>query len=180
MEISYDRFYLRKAVEKDAADLYAICMDAEVMAYYGSPGFDVASFDDVYKEIAWFNEQFDKNAGRWVISVKGEDAYIGDIGFFNFAKEHNRVEVGYKLQKKYWGSGVISEFLRLLLRYGFSEHRYNRIEAEVDSRNQGSRKVLLKNGFRHEGTFREYERKDGTYIDLEMFAILKKDYSLGI
>jgi [ribosomal protein S5]-alanine N-acetyltransferase len=180
MEFTYDKFYLRKAVDEDAKDLYAICMDEAVMAYYGEAGFDVSSFDDVYKEIAWFNEQFEKNAGRWVISVKGEDAYVGDIGFFNFVKEHNRVEIGYKLQKKYWGSGVISEFLRLLLRHGFNDLRYNRVEAEVDSRNIGSRKVLLKNGFRHEGTFREFERKNGAYIDLEMFAILKKDYSLGI
>ncbi len=180
MKFAFGDFYLRRATDADAEALRAICSDPEVMAYYGHPGFDPSSADGALHEIAWFNEQFEKRAGRWVISVRGEDRYVGDIGFFNHVEEHNRVEVGYKLEKRYWGSGVVSEFLAQLLRYGFNDLGYNRVEAAVDPRNLGSRRVLHKNGFRHEGTFREYERENGVYIDVEMWALLKKDHYLGL
>ncbi len=180
MEFTFGDFSLRRATEADAEALRAICSDPEVMAYYGHPGFDAASAEGALREIAWFNEQFEKRAGRWVICPAADGRYIGDIGFFDYVEAHNRVEVGYKLEKRYWGSGIVSEFLGQLLRYGFNELGYNRVEATVDPRNTGSRRVLHKNGFHHEGTFREYERENGVYIDLEMWALLKKDHFLGL
>jgi len=71
------------------------------------------------------------------------------------------------------------EFYPLTLNWGFTELGYNRIEALVDTRNEGSKIVLLRNQFQHEGTLREYECEHGQFVDLEMYAILRKDYLKG-
>ncbi len=175
-KFEYGDYRLRKPIAEDAAGFIAICADPEVMRYYGSSGAFIKTIEDAEKEIAWGLGQFEKNAGRWIVVEKAEDAYIGDIGFFNFQEPHNRVEIGYRLKREYWGRGIVGGFLRQLVRFGFTEKKYNRIEATVDARNDRSKKVLLKNGFRLEGTFREYECENGEFVDIEMYAILKKDY----
>jgi len=53
---------------------------------------------------------------------------------------------------------------------------YNRIEAQVDSRNEGSKKVLLKNNFTCEGILREYEYENDEYIDINIYSILHKEF----
>jgi ribosomal-protein-alanine N-acetyltransferase len=177
MTFEYAGFGLRKPTPRDVEGFIKICSDAEVMKYYGTgSGASIRTMEDAEKEIEWCNRQFMENAGRWVIAERSKDRYIGDIGFHNFIKPHNRVEIGYKLGREFWGKGIITNFIRLLIDYGFTEHEYNRIEALVDTRNEGSKKVLLHNGFRQEGTMREYEYEHGHFVDLEMYSLLRKDY----
>jgi ribosomal-protein-alanine N-acetyltransferase len=59
------------------------------------------------------------------------------------------------------------------LAYGFKELDLHRIEAVVEAGNDASGRVLRRYGFTHEGTLREAERKDGRWIDLEMWAKLR-------
>ena len=63
----------------------------------------------------------------------------------------------------------------MLITYAFGELKINRIEAYVDERNQGCKKVLLKNGFKYEGTQRECEYEYGHYVNLELFSLLRSD-----
>ncbi|MBU4349828.1 GNAT family N-acetyltransferase [bacterium] len=176
MDFEFTEFKLRKPKNKDADGLVKITHDKEAMKYYGTSG---AFFKNVRKakyEIDWFKKQFTENAGRWIIVKNNNDNYIGDIGFFNFNKSHNRAEIGYKLFKEYWGKGIITNFIKMLIDFGFTKLGYNRIEAMVDVRNEGSKIVLLRNQFKFEGTFREYEFEHGHFVDVEMYSILKKEY----
>ncbi|MHC1609358.1 MAG: GNAT family N-acetyltransferase [Candidatus Methanofastidiosia archaeon] len=132
---------------------------------------------DAKKQVDWCIKQFTENAGRWIITEKNNDCYIGDIGFFDFIKEHNRAELGYILCKKYWGKGIITNFIKQLLKWDFNELKYNRIEAIVDVRNESSKIVLIRNQFQKEGILRDYEFEYAHYVDLEMYSILKRDYS---
>lgn len=177
MFFDYKIFSLRKPKIEDAGGFIDICSDKEVMRYYGCEGAFIYTFEDAKKQIDWCNEQFEKNAGKWVIVEKENDKYIGDIGFFNFIEPHRRVELGYRLKKEYWGKGIVSNFIAQLVRYGFTENNYNRIEATVDDRNFRSKKVLLKNGFKLEGTLREFEFEFNEFVNLEVYSILKKEFT---
>jgi hypothetical protein len=65
---------------------------------------------------------------------------------------------------------VLSHFL-------FVDVNFNRIQAEVMSINEPSKKVLLKNGFIKEGTLRQATLWSGKgIVDLEMYSVLKEDY----
>ena len=60
-------------------------------------------------------------------------------------EKHKKAEIGYKLCRNFWGEGIITNFIGLLLDWGFTELGYNRIEALVENENKGSKIVLLKN-----------------------------------
>lgn len=66
--------------------------------------------------------------------------------------------------------------LQAVLQIAFDDWEYNRVEALVDVRNSACRALLERNGFIHEGTMRECEFEHGGFVDLAMYAILKKDY----
>ncbi len=177
MNFEYKEYVLRKAEAKDAQELLKITNDDEIMKYYGESGAHIKDEEEALMEINWNISQFDHNAGMWVITKKTTDEYIGDIGFNKYIKAHNKVEVGYKLKKEYWGEGIITNFLNQLINYGFTELNYNRIEALVDVNNFASKRVLLKNGFSLEGVLRDYEFEYGHYVDLEMYSIIKRTFN---
>lgn len=177
-EFTYKEFKLRKATMDDAVEIYDITHDKKVMEYHGTSGAWLENIEAAEAELKWGLDLFSKNAGRWIIVNKMDNVYIGDIGFFDFSSEHKKVELGYKLKKEYWGQGIISAFIGLLLDYGFTDLGYNRIEAYVDPRNIGSQRVLIKNHFQKEATLRECEFEYGAFVDLEVYSILKKEYLL--
>lgn len=172
----YKNYILRKAELRDAKALYYISHDDDVMKYYGKSGSYYKSIEDAEKAIDWMNQLFEKNGARWIIAEKNKNTYIGDIGVFGFDEINKRVEIGYKLDKEYWGQGIISNFTKKVISWGFENYEYNRIEAFVELGNEGSKKVLSANKFQFEGVLRDYEFQNGEFIDLEMYSLLRKDW----
>ncbi|HJO91788.1 MAG TPA: GNAT family protein [Victivallales bacterium] len=167
---------LRKPKIKDRNGFIQICAEKETMKYYGLSGSSIKTEEQAQNEIDWCLKQFDNNGGSWIITEKNIDTYIGDIEFHSYNREHNKVEIGYRLKSSFWGQGIITKCINELVKFGFQHNNYNRIEASVDSRNEGSKRVLLKNNFTHEGTLREYEFEHGEYINIDIFSILKKEW----
>jgi ribosomal-protein-alanine N-acetyltransferase len=175
-DFTFGDFYLRDAKDADAAGLLAITNDAETMRYYGEEGSWYADLAAASGEIDWFRGLPQENGMRWVIARKDTDEYAGDIGFFGFDGAARRVELGYKLARAYWGKGVVSAFIGMIVPWGFRERGYNRIEAYVEPGNPGSSKALLKNGFSLEGVLREYEIVRDKPVDLEVYSILRREW----
>ena len=171
-KLTTERLILRDPMEKDKQPMYDIHADPEVMRYYGVELY--ASLDKAQEHLDWLLKLHREDIGlRWVITLKDEDQYIGDVGFYDYEKKHNRAEIGYILAQPYWGKGIMTEAIKAVLDYGFNEMRLNRIQALIDPRNEASKRVAEKHGFKYEGTFRDYERE---YIDLNMYSVLKREY----
>ena len=175
VNFKYQKYSLRKPEPKDAADLVSITNDPFVMKYYGVEGSYLKSEDEAMGQIAWMNRTFENGPGRWVIAEDENDRYIGDIGFFDYDSDNRKIELGLKLKKEYWGRGIISAFLKPLTEYSFSEFPVNRIEAYIDERNEGSKRVVKKCGYKYEGTLRESEYEYGHFVNLELYSLLRSD-----
>ena len=90
-------------------------------------------------------------------------------------KEHRKAETGYWIFPEYWGKGIVTEAMRKVIDYGFNEMNLHRITAEVEDDHPGSIAVLKKLGFIYEGTMKECEIKNGRFINLELYALLKQE-----
>lgn len=170
------RLVLRQPTEADAAGLHRISWDDAVMRYYGMAAFRTP--EDALQEIAWAHRIWDQDEGiRWTATfADGDGAYIGDLGFHNWSHEHARAEVGYKLERAYWRRGLMTEAMRAVLAYGFGTMNLNRVEALVDPRNEASGGLLASLGFTREGVLRDYEFERGGYVDLAMYALLRREW----
>lgn len=90
--------------------------------------------------------------------------------------EHFRAEVGYWIGQPYWGRGLASEALRLLIQFGFMTLKLNRVEAGHFEHNVASGRVMQKAGMRYEGLRRQFVWHRDRFRDLHWYAILREDY----
>ncbi len=72
----------------------------------------------------------------------------------------------------------MTEALGAVLDYGFNTLFLNRIEAVHETTNPASGAVMRKCGMTHEGLLREKLFNKGKYVDVNLYAILRKDFAL--
>lgn len=139
------KFGLRYPLPGDAKRIYEISQNNEVMRYYGSPQFK--NFDEARQEINWFQSLNQSSKGlRWIITDT-KNQCIGSIGYFNYDKERNSVEVSYQLDRRYWGQGIASQALELVIQHAFEEGEVCFVIAYAHVNNHRSQKVLERNLF---------------------------------
>ncbi|XP_077247268.1 uncharacterized protein LOC143887027 [Tasmannia lanceolata] len=87
-----------------------------------------------------------------------------------------RGEIGYVLASKYWGQGIATVAVRIVISSIFSEWPdLERVEALADVENPGSQRVLEKAGFVKEGVLRKYYIQKGKTRDMVMYSFLSTD-----
>jgi RimJ/RimL family protein N-acetyltransferase len=82
-------------------------------------------------------------------------------------------ELGYWLGEPYWGKGIASAAVPVVVDFGFRELDLVRLQALVFARNTASAHVLEKCGFRLEGRLVKGIYKNGENIDGLMYARLR-------
>jgi len=119
-----------------------------------------------------------KDGFRWGICVRGDSKLIGSLGFYKWVRPSGHMaEMGYDLQREYWGKGIMSEAMRAVVDFGFERMRLTRIEALVFIFNTRSAKLLEGLGFKREGVLRSRGvTHEGVIWDDSMFALLREDW----
>ncbi|MFL9649941.1 GNAT family N-acetyltransferase [Exiguobacterium chiriqhucha] len=174
MSLSTNRLTLRRVIADDEPHLLAYLSKPEVVRHMGLDPF--TSLEDALEEIAWYDSILEEGTGvRWGITLTGQDEVIGSCGFLNVSAKHQRAEIGFELSSNHWGRGIAGEALRAVVRHGFTQLGFHRIEALVEPANTASQQLLERVGFTREGLLRGYEFTRGKYDDLYMYSLLETD-----
>ncbi|KOP67366.1 alanine acetyltransferase [Bacillus sp. FJAT-18019] len=175
--INGDTITLNKIETTHLEDVFSIYDNDLVFEYCGI--IPKHNKETVKNMIGHFERDYNKRSRvKWGILLNdSSNKLVGIMEAFDFNQKVNMVTIGYFLEQSYWGQGIASEAVRLLTSYFFEIIDINRIQAEVMPGNDASKRVLLKNGFSKEGTLRQANIWSGKgIVDLEIYAILKKDY----
>lgn len=120
-------------------------------------------------------EQFAANegfaAGIWV-----QGRFAGVIGTHRINWLNHKVELGYWLGSEFEGCGVMTDCCRAVVQHLFAELELNRVEIHCATGNSKSRAIPRRLGFALEGTEREAEYLNGRYVDLEVYAMLRREW----
>ena len=169
-----ERLLLRQVQVSDAKDLHAYFSDAQALVHISKE--PVATLEETETILSW-------NAGylaaresfRFAIVLKENGTVIGTIDFHNLAPEHHRMEIGYFMTRAAWGRGYMTEAIREVIRFAFEEMGFHRIEAECETENIRSIRVLERCGMSFEATLRENEINKGRFVSNHVYAILNSD-----
>jgi len=108
-----------------------------------------------------------------------KDGDIGTIGLNHIDWRSHTAELSWFLigEVKYrsWGYGTEAVFL--LLDYAFNHLNLNKIGLYTMALNEGARAVYQKMGFQEEGVLREQKFKNGQYIDVHIYGLLREDFN---
>ena len=170
-----DRLLLRQLLPADAEALFAIKSDLEVTKHYGQEPHQSQA-----ESLAWIQRRQDSFARRadivWCLTLTGEDRLIGTCTLWNLDPGYHCGEVGYELHLVYGKQGIMREAVAAILTFGFSELGLHRIEATPFAENADSKNLLLKLGFRHEGTLRQRHYFRDRYLDQLYFGLLQEEW----
>ena len=158
--------------EKDAPGVLEIYSHLRALEYFARE--PIRNLEEaqqmVADNLAWDG---DANARFWAICLAENDRIIGTFTLFHINEANQRAEVGYILNRSFWGQGYASEALRRMIDHCFGELGLARLEADVDPENEGSLKLLERNGFEREGYFRKRWLIRGNWYDSVMFGLIK-------
>ena len=91
-------------------------------------------------------------------------------------REYRSATIGYCLDDAAWGQGFATEAAGALLQWAFDTLQLNRVQAETDTRNTASSRVLERLGFVHEGTLREDCIVEGEVSDTAVYGLLRRQW----
>jgi len=121
----------------------------------------------------WINSQHGIEKPTFLtIEMNGE--VIGGIGISIKADVYRRgANIGYWLGEPFWGKGITTEALSLMVDYAFQNFDLVRLQAGVYHTNLASMRVLEKAGFVKEVVLRKAIFKRGEFLDEHVFAMVK-------
>jgi RimJ/RimL family protein N-acetyltransferase len=151
-ELRTDRLLLRCFRPQDREPFAAINADPGVMEFLGGPVSRERS--DVL--IDWIEDRFSSQGfGFWALELVGEARLIGLAGLniprFS-APFLPAVEVGWRLDPRYWGRGYATEAAGASLDFAFGTLGLDEVVAFTAEGNLRSRKVMERLGMRHDTT----------------------------
>ncbi|MEO8085055.1 MAG: GNAT family N-acetyltransferase [Ardenticatenales bacterium] len=176
--LTTERLRLRPLMPSDAASLYAVFSDAAVMRYWSTAPWtsDAAAHELIAKDV---RAHADGAYVRLGIEVHSTGALIGTCTLFDLVPQCRRAEIGYALARAAWGNGYMHEALIALVAFGFRDLDLNRIEADIDPRNEASARSLERLGFVKEGHLRERWIVEGEVSDTGLYGLLRREWRLG-
>ena len=177
-ELRGRRTRLRGPRESDADALFALFSDPRVMRYWSRP--PMTSRDEAAGFVAECHEHFEARTHLgWVITARDDDEAIGTCTLFHFDARNRRAEIGYALRADRWGQGLARDAVSRAIAWAIADLRLHRIEADIDPRNDASRRLLHAIGFRTEGRMRERWIVAGDITDSEVLGLLAQDWRDG-
>lgn len=112
----------------------------------------------------------------FAFAITLDDKAIGSIGAFRQQNIHRQTaELGYYIAEEYWGKGIMTDAVKQICEYVFTNTDIIRIYAEPFDYNVTSCRVLEKAGFQCEGVLRCNAVKNGKLLDMKMYSRLKTD-----
>ncbi len=99
---------------------------------------------------------------------------VGIISLKNIDSDMKKANVGYWIGELYWGNGIASEAVALVINHAFSVLGLEEVYAYVYSENKASIRVLEKNGMTKKRMVNEYNQISGGYKNTIKFAIQRR------
>lgn len=152
--IETERLILRPLTAADAADAFEWQSDPQVNRYMVYP-----LYTDVAKTRAWI-ESLRPDSGEFGFQLKATGKVIG-AGGVKYVEAEDAWELGYNLNRKYWGRGYCTEASKALLQWAYDVHGAREFIACHATANAASGNVLRKCGFQFV-RYGQYSRYDGS------------------
>ena len=169
------RVRLRGPRRDDAEALFALFSDPAVMRYWSRP--PMTTLGEAQGLVGEMLDSFEQRSlFNWMLTTRDDAGVVGTCTLFRIDPRHRHAEIGYALRSDHWGRGIAGEAVALVLDWAFRRLDLQRVEADIDPRNDGSRQLLARLGFSSEGVMRQRFFVGDEATDSEIFGLLAQDW----
>lgn len=171
-----ERVRLEPLQQHHITKLWEVAKEKELWLYTTSKINNEAQFDKYCRQA--FKEREQQQSYPFAVYDKLENKYAGSTRYGNIDFKNKRAEIGWtwyhpELQR----TGLNRACKFLLLRHGFENLDFNRIEFKTSLTNKRSQQAIEKIGASKEGVLRKHIiNEDGTERDTVYFSILNHEW----
>lgn len=152
--VETNRLIMRSWSESDVEPFIQLNADDEVMEFFPN----TLSQNETLSFIKKIENQFHKWGFGWfAVEHKETGLFIGFIGLSKpeFQSHFTPcVEIGWRLDKRFWNRGLATEGAKAVLELGFDQYDLEEIYSFTTTENKASESVMKKIGMRKVGSFR--------------------------
>jgi len=173
--LTNDSVVLRPAQLSDFDAVKQYRQDLENCRYIRPPESDADTLAMVEK----MSKPWQLSQGYWnglVICLPENNTVIGEVAFNIEDWFHQRIEIGYRLNKSASGKGLCTQAVALLINYLCEEIGVHKIVAKCDPRNTASYKVMEKLGMQREAFFAEHYLLGNEWTDQYDYGLLAANW----
>ncbi|TWP34304.1 GNAT family N-acetyltransferase [Leekyejoonella antrihumi] len=170
-----DRLRLRPFDDADADALYALQSSAHVLRYWDAPPWTERDSAQTFIEKCRTLAEGGTGA-RLAVDRLEDGVFVGWCSLTRWDPGYRSAAMGYCFTEAVWGRGYATEAARAVLRWAYDTLDLNRVQAEADTRNIASARVLEKLGFVREGTLRQDCIVDGDVSDSWVYGLIGSDW----
>ncbi len=110
----------------------------------------------------------------FTVVENGKGNPVGTVGFNRIDLKNGHAEIGYFIDKEYWGKGFATETVKLMTEYAFSHMNLRKVYATVNDGNAASARVLEKNGFSLVGRMKKHNYIPNIgFVDMLIYEKMK-------
>ncbi len=166
-ELTTVRLILRQLKATDDNEIFKLRSDEYINQYIDRP--KETSIEESRQFIIKINNGINENKSfYWAITIKENPQLIGTICLWNLSEDKKTAELGYELNQKYQGQGIMNEAIKKVIEFAFQNIGVTTIEAYTHKDNLKSTSLLLKNNFSIDS-----RRKDEENINNIIFTLTK-------
>jgi ribosomal-protein-serine acetyltransferase len=134
-----------------------------------------ASSEDVGRFIVRAREQFASGRGPqcgiWI-----DGAFTGSVGCHPIDWPNRRCSIGYWIEQRYQGKGIMTRCSECLLGYLFEDLDLHRVAIQCGTGNTRSCAIPERLGFTREGIIRDGEWVNDRWVDLVVWGMLEHEW----
>ena len=162
------RLLVRQYTAADANNFFSLNGDEEVMRHIRKTMNKEDSDKFLQQNIEFYKAN--PQLGRWAVEEKESKKFVGSFALIPlpFQDEKHKMQLGYSLLPAEWGKGYATELTAIGRDYFFEHHSFDELHGITTVANVPSQKVLLKCGFKENGTKQEEKEL------LQRFIYLRK------
>lgn len=170
--IETERLILRPLNMRDAKDVFEWVGDPIVNRF-----MQYSLYESISQVEKWLSSLRDEQ-NEFAFCLKDTGKVIG-AGSIAFDPETNAYELGYNLNRAYWGNGYATEAAKAMIQWGYQELEARNFCAKHATANTASGNVIKKCGFQLEH-YGEYSRFDGSETFEATFYTMHLDACPGL
>ncbi|SFM98493.1 Protein N-acetyltransferase, RimJ/RimL family [Formivibrio citricus] len=173
--LAADRLYLRPLESEDADGPYPSWLNDQEICSGNSHHVLPYSRDaarDYIRSLVAHRDQL-----TLAIVLREGQQHVGNIALQKWDRLGRSAEFAILLgERSCWGTGIGFEAAKLVLTHGFTAMNLHRIHCGTFADNAGMIALAKKLGMSEEGRRREAVFKDGQFVDVVEFGLLKNEY----
>lgn len=140
--------------------------------------------NDEFFTLAFQRDLISTDLKRWdddqgyAFAVTVANQLVGRVALSNVVRgAWQNATLGYWIDARAQGQGIATAAVQAVLQEAFGPLNLHRVQAAIMPHNQPSIRVVLKNGFVHEGLSRHYLHIQGKWQDHEIYAHTVESYA---